>query len=156
MGYQVSLNIVRQFPPRRREREKNAVASGVARIAMRAVKQSVIDHYSIARSQAECHLVREVAQSDMSRLKSFRTVPVRLGKDGVDRCALEMRTPEDPQSTVLGICVRQITKNSYLWGHSPIAQRMIPAPPILMPPQGRAMRFLDAHVSGNPFKIVRT
>ena len=73
---------------------------------MRAVKQSVIDHYGIARSQAERHLAREVAQSDVSGLKTFRAVPVRLGKHGVDRVTLEMRTRQDPQRTVVYICVR--------------------------------------------------
>ncbi|HYW40230.1 MAG TPA: hypothetical protein VE957_19145 [Terriglobales bacterium] len=77
-----------------------------AAIPVRAVKQSVIDHHSIARSQAECHLVREIAQSDVSRLKSFRTVPVRFGKDSVERRALEMRTSQEPQSTISCHCVR--------------------------------------------------
>jgi hypothetical protein len=32
---------------------------------------------------------------------------------------------------------------------------MVPAPPVLVPPQGRAARVFDADVSGNPFQIVR-
>jgi hypothetical protein len=72
---------------------------------MRAVKQPVINHYSIARSQTECRLAGQVTHSDVPRLKSVRTVPVRLGKGGMDRCALEMRTAQNPQSTVLFSCV---------------------------------------------------
>ena len=106
MSNQVSLNVGGQSLPTGCEGEENAVAATTAAIPVRAVKQSVIDHHGIARSQAECHLVREIAQSDVSRLKSFRTVPVRLRKDSVDRCALEMRAPQDPQRTVLCICVR--------------------------------------------------
>jgi hypothetical protein len=52
MSNQVSLNIVRQSPPRRREREKNTIASGIACIAVGAVKKAVVDHYGIARPQA--------------------------------------------------------------------------------------------------------
>ena len=59
---------------------------------MRAVKQAVIDDYSITRSQAECLLSREVIQSGMSRLKFLCTVPMRLRKDSVDWSALEMGT----------------------------------------------------------------
>src|SRR5205085_3584006 len=97
MGYQVSFNIFWQSPPTRREREKNAITSSFASITVRTVKQSVINYYSITRSQAECLLSRQVLQSEMSRLKFFRTVPVRLGKDSVDRGALKMRTAQDPE-----------------------------------------------------------
>jgi hypothetical protein len=59
----------------------------------------------------------------MSRtFQVFRRVPGRLGKDGMDGCALAMRSPQDAEGAVLYICVHEITREGDLWGHSSIAQ----------------------------------
>ena len=78
----------------------------VAGIAMSAVQQPVVDDYGISRSQAERQLPREITQSDMSRLEFFRSVSVRLGKNGMNRRTLAMRCGQDAEGTVLCICVR--------------------------------------------------
>jgi len=92
MAYQMRLDVVRKLPPGRSEVENYAIASGIARIAMGTVKQPVIDSHRVSRAETECRLVREVTHGDVSWRKANRSLAMRIGKNGVNGRASEMRT----------------------------------------------------------------
>ena len=99
-------------------------------------------------------MIGEISHGDVFRFKVPRMMAVCFRKKRMDRSALEMRARQDPKRTIVGVRIRQITQNGYLRRRSVVADWMIPAPPTLMPPQSRAARFLDAHISRNPFQIL--
>ena len=98
-------------------------------------------------------MIGEISHGDVFRFKVPRMMAVCFRKKRMDRSALEMRARQDPKRTIVDVRVRQITQNGYLWRPLLVAHWMIPAPPVLMPPESWAERLLDAHISGNPFQI---
>jgi len=134
MTYQMCLDVFWKLPPGRSEVENYAVAPGIAGIAMSAVKQPVIHGHRVSRSETEGRLVREVAHGDVLWRKTNRSLAMRLGKNGVNGRASEMRTWQHAKRAVMLGCLRHVAENRHLGSGSPVAYGMIPTPPVLVPP----------------------
>jgi hypothetical protein len=65
-----------------------------------------------------------------------------------------MRARHYSERAITGVGRGQIAEASDLRGLPPIAHRMIPAPPILMPRQRGTLTILDTDVPGYPFEIL--
>jgi hypothetical protein len=65
-----------------------------------------------------------------------------------------VRARQYPECAVVRVGWGEIAKNGHLRGGAPVAHGVIPAPPVLVPPQSPAAGIFDADVSGNPFDIV--
>ncbi len=72
---------------------------------MGAVKQPVIHGHRVSRSETEGRLVREVAHGDVLWRKANRSLAMRLGKNGVNCCASEMRTWQHAKRAVVLVCL---------------------------------------------------
>ncbi len=66
-----------------------------------------------------------------------------------------VRSGEDSKGSVVRLQVHQVANDRNLRGGRLEADRMVPAPPVLMPPQRRAVRVLDTQVPGDPSQILR-
>ena len=120
---------------------------------MRAVKEAVVDRDSVAGGDRERHLLGVVADGRVAGWQSGAG-RVRFGKKRVNGRAAHMRPGQDAQRAAFGTGTGQIGENGDLRGGTTEADWVIPAPPVLMPPQRLAVRFLDADVARDPAQIL--
>src|ERR1700756_3136823 len=67
-----------------------------------------------------------------------------------------MRARQETESPSFPIGAREVTKDGDLRSRAAEGHRMIPAPPILVPPEWPSPRVLDADVAGDPAEVAGT
>src|SRR5947209_14321197 len=149
---QMAADVVRQVSPGRSEREQDAVASTRTRMLVRPVHEAVVQDDRVAGPSADCFLARLVFHSRVVELKDL---PACIWKKCMQRHAATVRSSKNPERAGPFGRLAQVTEQRHLRGFLPEAERMIPAPPVLMPRQRRAARFLRGDIAGDPAQIVR-
>jgi hypothetical protein len=144
--------IRRETAPSWGEGQQNAVTTLGRVVGVRAVQQPVVEHDSIARPHRDGHLSGLIADRRMIERKSS-SVLVSVAQRAMQRQAAMVRAWQHPQSACDRRRVAQVTQQGDLrhrWAH---AHGMIPTPPVLMPPERRAMGVLGGHVARDPAQI---
>lgn len=135
-----------------RTREQDAVTPSRRLVRVRAVQKPIVEDDGVAGVYGNRRLVGMVGHR---RMVDRDKIPVLVGirQDTVQRVAATVGTGYDAKRTCPGICVGQVAQNGDLCCGPAPGERVIPAPPILMPRKRRALWILHRDVARDPSQI---
>ena len=122
---------------------------------MGAVDQSRIDHDDVASAHRHVDLVRARCEGDIVRVLHFRERGVVSIDEVVERVRPAMGAGDQPQAAVLSRGIGQVEEERDLGDAVLPRDRVLPAPPVLVPEERRPARRLADDVAGRETRAAK-
>src|SRR5918999_596971 len=116
---------------------------------MRAVQETVVEHYRVTAANAHGLLSGSITKRGMPE-RNIGFLSVRFGQAPMKRNAPAMRPRKDSQRARIFGHITQIDQKRDLCCLSTETNGMVPAPPVLVPPERRRTRLLHAYIGRDP------
>jgi hypothetical protein len=120
------------------------------------VQEPIVEHDAVSGRRGHGHLALCWAERRIVEVERVDGAVSGPYGDGVERRGAEMRSRQQSKASVLPVDVGEVAEDGDLRRAPLEADRVIPAPPILVPPERSAAWLFDAEVRRDPTQIRST